>query len=132
MSFLVDTDIVSAHLRSGGELTSRFLQYTGGLNLSVISLGELFTWTLRKNTPTRHHEALLNLLEEFHVLDVTADVVQVFGAVRADLRDQGIAVFEMDMLIAATALLHDLTLVTHNARHFEKIPGLRLVDWLER
>jgi predicted nucleic acid-binding protein len=36
----------------------------------------------------------------------------------------------MDLLIAATALVYDLTLVTHNTRHFQGIPDLRLEDWL--
>lgn len=36
----------------------------------------------------------------------------------------------MDVLIAAVALLFDLTLVTHNTKDFQKIPGLRMEDWL--
>jgi tRNA(fMet)-specific endonuclease VapC len=36
----------------------------------------------------------------------------------------------MDLMIAATALLYDLTLVTHNTKDFSHIPGLRMVDWL--
>ena len=37
---------------------------------------------------------------------------------------------EMDLLIAATALVYDLTLVTHNVRDFANVPGLRVQDWL--
>lgn len=37
----------------------------------------------------------------------------------------------MDLLIAATALAHDLTLVTHNTHDFAHVPGLRVVDWLD-
>ena len=36
----------------------------------------------------------------------------------------------IDLMIASTALVHDLTLVTHNTSHFARIPGLRLADWL--
>jgi tRNA(fMet)-specific endonuclease VapC len=64
-------------------------------------------------------------------LDVTQDVVQIFGIIRAQLFDKGSVVPGMDMMIAATALMHNLSLVTHNIRHFEKIPGLKVVDWLD-
>jgi len=53
-----------------------------------------------------------------------------FGRLRGTLRRQGIAVSVPDLMIAAVALVHDLTLVTHNTADFQRIPDLRLVDWL--
>ena len=47
MSYLLDADICSAHLRNVGSVTGRLLQYTGRLNISVITLGKLLSWTLR-------------------------------------------------------------------------------------
>ena len=44
---------------------------------------------------------------------------------------QGIAVSPVDLMIGAIALVHDLTLVTHNTADFRNIPGLRLDNWLE-
>ncbi|MHC5538106.1 hypothetical protein ACYOEI_07740 [Singulisphaera rosea] len=43
---------------------------------------------------------------------------------------RGGVVFELDLRIASVSLVHDLTLVTNNTRHFHLIPGLRLDDWL--
>jgi predicted nucleic acid-binding protein len=37
----------------------------------------------------------------------------------------------VDLMIAAVALVHDLTLATHNVKHFQAVPNLRIVDWLE-
>ncbi len=51
MSFLVDTDICSAFLKSHPLAVKRFLQYTGGLNISTVILGELYTWALRAKAP---------------------------------------------------------------------------------
>jgi predicted nucleic acid-binding protein len=42
----------------------------------------------------------------------------------------GVSVDRMDLLIAATALVFDVVLVTHNRAHFEKISNLRIEDWL--
>jgi tRNA(fMet)-specific endonuclease VapC len=50
--------------------------------------------------------------------------------VRGTLLQQGITVSRMDLMIAAVALVHNLTLVTHNTADYQNIPGLRLDDWL--
>jgi predicted nucleic acid-binding protein len=57
MSYLVDTDIVSAHLRGSGIVTNRFFQYSGRLHLSVVTLAELKVWVLRKQTAVRFRQA---------------------------------------------------------------------------
>jgi tRNA(fMet)-specific endonuclease VapC len=53
-----------------------------------------------------------------------------FGKVRGRLLQQGLSVPTADLMIAAVALVHNLTLVTHNTADFRHIPGLRLDDWL--
>jgi predicted nucleic acid-binding protein len=57
-------------------------------------------------------------------------IAEKFGEIRARLLDHGRSVAGMDLLIAATALIHDLTLVTHNTIDFRSIPDLRLSDWI--
>jgi tRNA(fMet)-specific endonuclease VapC len=73
---------------------------------------------------------LLRLLSDVTVLDLDAEIARRFGVIRAGLLDRGRPVPATDLLIAATALVHDLTLVTHNVQHFAEVPGLRLADWL--
>jgi len=130
LSFLIDTDICSAYLKGDRLVWKRFLQYSGGLHVSTVTAGELFTWVLRANASPARLQGLLDLLRDMTVLDVTLDVARKFGAVRAHLLDQGLAVPEMDLLIASTALVHGLTVVTHNVTDYANIPGLTVVDWL--
>ncbi len=130
MSFLIDSDICSAHLRGTSGLANRFLQYTGRLHISVLTLGELLSWTLRKNAPPKYHQGLLELLSDVDVLAVTSDIAWKFGELRAELLDQGRPVAAMDLMIAATAMVNDLTVITHNTQHFSKVPGLAIDDWL--
>src|SRR5690242_8848999 len=129
MSFLLDTDTCSAHLKQKGNLTHKFLQYMGRLHVSVITLGELFTWALRAKAPPRRLQSLLDLLNDVQVLDVTDPVARKFGEVRAGLLDAGQPVPELDLLIGSTALVHNLTVVTHNTQDYANIPGLNLEDW---
>ena len=75
-------------------------------------------------------QALLDLFNDVTILDVTENVGRKFGELQAVLFDAGKPAPEMDLLIAATALVHDLTLVTHNVRDFANVPGLMVQDWL--
>ena len=129
MSFLVDTDTCSAYLKGNGAVNNRFLQFTGGLYISTVTLGELYTWGLRASAPPKRLQSLLELLRDVTTLDVTGDVAKKFGEVRAALLDRGLPPPDLDLLIAATALIHNLTLATHNTQDFVNVPGLRWVDW---
>ena len=129
MSFLLDADTCSAHLKSGA-LAHRLTQHSGRLHISVITLAELYTWALRTKAPPHRLQGVLDLLSDVAVLNMTADVARRFGEVQAKLLDQGQRAPHMDLLIAATGLAHGLTVVTHNQQHFTNIPGLFLDDWL--
>ena len=64
------------------------------------------------------------------VVDVRAQIAKRFGELRAALLDAGQGTPDMDLLIAATALEHGLTLVTHNVADYAGVPGLSIQDWL--
>jgi tRNA(fMet)-specific endonuclease VapC len=131
MSFLIDTDTASAHLRNNRTVTGRFLQYTGQLYISTVTLAELKSWVYRKKTPAKYRRGLSDMLRDFHILDVDDIVAEQAGVAGAELFDRGAPVATPDLLIGATALAHDLTVVTHNAQDFVIIPGLRVVDWMQ-
>ena len=83
MSFLLDTDTCSAHLKQKGNLTHRFLQYMGRLHVSVITVGDLYTWALRAKASPQRLQELQDLLNDMHVLEVTGEIARKFGEVRA-------------------------------------------------
>ena len=64
------------------------------------------------------------------VIEIDFQVALRFGELRAPFLDAGKPMPDMDMLIAATALVHDLTLATHNTNDFQPVDGLSVVDWL--
>jgi tRNA(fMet)-specific endonuclease VapC len=131
VSYLLDTNILSEHLRRPAGLTHRFVQHSGRLYTSSVSLAELSDWAYGRKHPAPTISAIQNLLTyEVNLILFDADCAADFGRLRVDLRRQGINVDNMALLIAVTARVYDLTLVTHNTRHFQRIPGLRLEDWL--
>jgi tRNA(fMet)-specific endonuclease VapC len=97
---------------------------------SAINVGELIYGALRVNRVD-----LLARIQE--VLDVLPAIpfdtaaAEVFGRLKADLEHAGTPLAEPDLRIAAVALTHDLTLVSGNARHFGRVPGLVIENWIE-
>ena len=131
MSFLLDTDTCSAHLKRPSGLMHRFMQHSGGLSIPTIVLAELYTWAYPRRDPTPVIRCIENdLLPDVTVLDFDAPCAERFGQIRGTLLQQGVSVSRMDLMIATVALVHDLTLVTHNTADYRNIPGLRLDDWL--
>ena len=130
MSFLLDTDIASAYLQGNGRVFNRFIQHSGGLHISIISLSELYSWVYVADDPTKRESGLLTMLSDVTILPLDDDIARKCGQVRADLQRKGTKIPTLDLLIATTALLHDLTVVTHNQRHFSLVPNLRIEDWL--
>jgi len=130
MSFLVDTDICSAYLRGDNRVYGRFVQYGGRLHVSAVTAGQLFTWALVAGPASTRMQRLLALLREMIFLDVNRSVSEKFGDLRVQQIRQGLRTPDTDLLIAATGVVYNLTVVTHNQKHFVTIPGLSLQDWL--
>lgn len=102
------------------------------LRVSRFTLMELAEGPWHAETEDGYHDtrvAIHAFLMWIHVLEPTHLTVEEFGRIRALLRKKNQLLDAMDLAIAATALSYDLTLVTHNTAHFNRVPGLRLEDW---
>ena len=130
MNFLLDTDTCSGHMRRPAKLAHRFIQHTGQVAISSVTLAELYAGAYKHSQTTRLLALIADLLQEVQVIDFDSACAERFGQVRGTLLQQGISVPTTDLMIAAAALVHNLTLVTHNTVDYKNIPGLRLDDWL--
>jgi len=130
MAFLFDTDAISEVLKpSPAAAYVQWLQTIPRQDqfISAVTVGELFKGAYRSPAAekwVRRIEA--SVLPAVTVLSYDADVARVYGQTRADLESKGRMPGEADLQIAATALFHDLALVTGNLRHFQRIPGIRV------
>src|SRR6266849_3680611 len=118
MSFLLDTDICSAYLKNDQKVVSKVMLHFGGLHLSVVTVGELLTWARRAKAPPTRLQGVRDLMAASTLHEVDYAVADKFGELRAMLLDQGITVGEMDLLNASLALVHNLTMVTHNTQDY--------------
>ena len=130
MSFLLDTDTCSAHMKRAAGLTHRFIQHSGRLYIPSVVLAELYAGAYLLADPDRMLRRIDDFLTAVEVIDFDSACAEEFGKLRGILRRKGITTGPIDLLIAAVARAHDLTLVTHNTADFVGTPDLRLADWL--
>ncbi len=128
--YLLDTDTVIYALKSQPEvLRNLALHADDPLSVSVITLMELYYGAFKSQQVAGNLAKVRALEKAVRVWDLQADAAEVFGALRAELESDGNRLDDFDLGIAACALVHNLTLVTHNSAHFARVRGLRLDDW---
>jgi tRNA(fMet)-specific endonuclease VapC len=126
-AFLIDTDWVIDHLKGRSAVTRRLHELQpGGLALSVVSVAELWEGVFFSRDPGHSQSLLEQFLSGVAILPIDDAVCRRFGRLRGSLRLQGKKIADFDLLIAASALCHNLTLLTNNRRHFEQIGELRI------
>jgi len=130
VAYLFDTDAISEVLKSKPlaeyvrwlERIPRADQFT-----SAVVVGELFKGAFRSPNAGRHIRNIESrVLPALTVIPYDLDIARVYGATQAHLKDEGRALADADLQIAATALHRELELVTGNLRHFRRILGLRI------
>lgn len=89
----------------------------------------MFYGSARSQTPKRSREKHAAFLSRFKSLPFDDDIATIYGDLRVTLEKAGMPISHPDLQIAATALRHNLILVTHNTREFARVANLDLEDW---
>ncbi len=129
MRYLVDTDWAIDHLHQVSRVVRRLEELASdGLGLSIISLAELHDGVFGSTTPQRDEQMLRRFLDAVEVVPLDESVCRIFAEERGRLRAAGTLIGDFDLLIGATAIRHNLTLLTNNRRHFERMSNLRIIS----
>lgn len=100
------------------------------IKLSSISLGELEYGVSKSRDRERNRTALIHFVAAFDIVAFNDADAEIYGLLRADLEKKGKIIGPYDLQIAAQALTRDLILVTNNTSEFERIPNLKLENWV--
>jgi tRNA(fMet)-specific endonuclease VapC len=136
LPYLFDTDALSEVLRP--RPAAVYVSWLGAVSreeqfTSAICVAELFEGAYLSAHAERHLRNIVErVLPAVTVLPFDVDTARSFGELAASLRRAGERLADPDLQIAATAVTHDLELVTGNLRHFARIPGLRVEPVLAR
>jgi tRNA(fMet)-specific endonuclease VapC len=131
MTYLLDTNTIIRYLN--GRAPNMRVRLSAipltELAVSTIVVAELRYGAAKSMNPTKAltiQDQLLNLIDVIPFDQAGADA---YGQIRATLEHQGRPIGANDLLIAATALSRQMTLVTHNTGEFSRVAGLLLDDW---
>ena len=128
MKYLLDTNAIIAMFRDLHGMRAAILK--AGFEtcaISEITLAELLYGAYKGGYERHSHEARF-VKEHFKVIPISDSIIK-YAQLRTQLEADGVRLDNFDLLIAATAITEGLTLVTHNTRHFDRIPGLKIKDW---
>lgn len=130
MEYLLDTDIY-IYLLNGNENILQKIKEVGDTNiyLSAITVAELYFGIFNSQKKNQNLKKIQKHLEKTQIKNFNRSAAKTFGRLKAELKKNGKTLADMDLAIAAIAEENNLALVTHNTRHFEKIPGLVIEDW---
>jgi tRNA(fMet)-specific endonuclease VapC len=128
--YMLDTDTVSFALRGVGNVTIALVQRVPTeLWISSITLAELRYGAERRQS-NKLHALIDTFTRTVRVAPFDEAAAMRFGQVGATLAESGVPIGQMDTMIAAHALSLGLTLVTNNSKHFGRVSGLRLENWV--
>ncbi len=131
MTYLMDTNAVSAILKQNEKIlnrTEKAERERKEIFISAITYYEIRRGLLAVNA-ARKTEIFEAFCEDHGILEIDKRLIPDKAAgIYADLKQQGEILEDSDILIAATALVRDLILVTDD-RHFKRIPGLITENW---
>ena len=127
MKYLVDTDWVIHYLNGDHSIRERLDEVRDeGVAVSIVTLAEVYEGVSQSPDAVAEELAFLRFLGGFEVLGLRDDICKLFGFERARLRSAGTLIGDFDLLIGCTAVVHDLTVLTNNRRHFERIANIEL------
>lgn len=132
MTYLIDTDIIIYSLKNHAQVVENFRRFANAQkSISVITYGELAYGAQKSQHVEKNLAKVYRISELFPILPVSRTIIDTFASLKASLEKTGRGIDDMDLLIAATAITHNLVLVTNNSRHFARISGLETVNWVQ-
>ncbi len=130
MAYLIDTDTIIFALRRDKSVLARFEENKNiPISISMITYAELVFGAKRSQNEQKNMIKVNHIREIYPIEELNEGVMDVFADIKAKVFDKGIRIEDMDLLIAATAIYNELTLVTNNTKHFENVPNLKLENW---
>lgn len=127
--YLLDTCVCISMFRNEGRVRETLLK-VGIKNcyISEITVAELFFGLAKADNKKRKLEDIREVQRMFKVIPAYSSFKE-YGEIRHTLERTGQRIDQFDLLIGATALHHQMTLVSSNLKHFERIQGLELDNW---
>ncbi|WP_353570959.1 type II toxin-antitoxin system VapC family toxin [Candidatus Albibeggiatoa sp. nov. BB20] len=126
---MLDTNICIFYIKNHSRIVDKVKQVGfDACCISEITLAELLFGAENSQHISKNHIAVQNFQNYFEIIPIS-EALDVYAKEKARLRKAGTPVDDFDLLIGATAIAHDLVMVTNNIKHFDRLQGICLEDW---
>jgi tRNA(fMet)-specific endonuclease VapC len=127
MKYLADSDYVADYLGARANAIQPLSSFAkDDLSISLITYGEINEGIDFGRDPQKTTDVFQRFLRSVVILPLSLPIMQQFARIRGELRRTGKIIGDYDILIAATAIQHNLILVTRNIKDYQCIPNLKL------
>ncbi len=131
LKYMLDTNIVIYTIKNRPQqVREAFKKHAGQMCMSSVTWGELVYGAEKSAQPERNLADIESLAARLDVSPFGDQAAAHFGQLRAELYRQGKPIGPYDMMLAGHARSLGLILVTNNLKEFERVPGLRVENWV--
>ncbi len=130
--YLLDTDICVSILRGNGALHKKLKNLSPQTEVftTIINVAELYYGAFLSSRQQEQRERVEDIISRLKILFLDVKSAIEFASVKAELKKANNLIPDNDLYIGSMAKSSGLVLVTHNAKHFQRIPNLKMEDWL--
>lgn len=130
MIYMLDTDTVIYWLKGDRNIENKVLNKgLDNIVTSIITISELYYGAYKSQKREANLSAVEVVESKLKVISYEGNASRIFGQVKAEQEGKGLRLDDADLLIAATAMQHDMILVTNNIGHYQRISNLQVEKW---
>ncbi len=130
--YLLDTNICAFLFRGKFGIEQKIREIgLRNCHLSIVTYAELYYGCKNSDDFDYNFQILNEFCDNVDVIGID-EVIPTYASEKSRLRKQGQLIEDFDILIGATALDYDMTLVTENVKHMSRIKGISIENWVER
>lgn len=128
--YLLDTDILIYSLKSHKIVQQNLRRHLHDpIRISAVTLMELYYGAYKSQKVANNLAKIKTIENTLEIIPVSRELVEIFGVLKSDLEKVGTPLDDFDLILASTAMSHNLTIVTNNVKHFGRIDGLKMENW---
>lgn len=127
MKYLVDSDwVIDALVGIPTAIAPLRNLVKDGIAVSILTFGELYEGAYGSQNPQAEITRIQQFLSGYPIINLSDALMEQFAKTRQQLRVQGMGIPDIDLMIGCTGIVHNLTVMTRNVRHFGRIPGIMI------
>ena len=128
--YLLDTDILIYSLKAHKIVQQNLRHHLHDpINVSAVTLMELYYGAYKSQKIANNLAKVKAIENSLEIIPVNREMVEIFGVLKSDLEKVGKPLDDFDLILAATAMSHNLIIVTNNEKYFGRIDGLKMENW---